>query len=203
MKYACYHQPVLSSTSFQLHRTSPRQLVCPNVFRHSDLLLFVHVDLPSREYVFFWLFQHTMKVQYFFDTFQFLFCRVHPHVTSCLCVFSALFLLDGLDDWYPLSLISHPSPGDLIVSPLSLSVFLFCSWCHWFCSLCFFVFFYSILRFQPVTVPRFSAAPRVSSFWSQWLSGLSWVFVFFFSSLLNSPLPAFVACILDFGFQLC
>lgn len=101
------------------------------------------------------------------------FCRVHPHVTSCLCVFSALFLLDGLDDWYPLSLISHPSPGDLIVSPLSLSVFLFCSWCHWFCSLCFFVFFYSILRFQPVAVPRFSAAPRVSSFWSQWLSGLS------------------------------
>lgn len=140
MKYACYHQPVLSSTSFQLHMTSPRQLVCPNVFRHSDLLLFAHVDLPSREYVFFWLFQHTMKVQYFFDTFQFLFCRVHPHVTSCLCVFSALFLLDGLDDWYPLSLISHPSPGDLIVSPLSLSVFLLCSWCHWFCSLCFFFF---------------------------------------------------------------
>lgn len=70
------------------------------------------------------------------------FCRVHPHVTSCLCVFSALFLLDGLDDWYPLSLISHPSPGDLIVSPLSLSVFLLCSWCHWFCSLCccFFLF---------------------------------------------------------------
>lgn len=160
MKYACYHQPVLSSTSFQLHRTSPRQLVCPNVFRHSDLLLFVHVDLPSREYVFFWLFQHTMKVQYFFDTFQFLFCRVHPHVTSCLCVFSALFLLDGLDDWYPLSLISHPSPGDLIVSPLSLSVFLLCSWCHWFCSLCFFFFFIQSCVFSLWLFPG-SALPLV------------------------------------------
>lgn len=53
---------------------------------------------PVGNMFFFWLFQHTMKVQYFFDTFQFLFCRVHPHVTSCLCVFSALFLLDGLDD---------------------------------------------------------------------------------------------------------